>query len=113
MDETPLWKDLAWLLKIAAIWIGLILGVCFFAAPIKFTAEGKVVVQVETSNADANGGEPVFLTDGTPVGRSLERVLLILSRGMVVPVLHKERFQGLITKIDVLNHMRLHGFEMA
>ena len=44
---------------------------------------------------------------------SLERVLLILSRGMVVPVLHKERFQGLITKIDVLNHMRLHGFEMA
>jgi dimethylglycine dehydrogenase len=31
--------------------------------------EKLVVVQVETGNADANGGEPVFLTDGTPVGR--------------------------------------------
>jgi dimethylglycine dehydrogenase len=31
--------------------------------------EKLVVVQVETENADANGGEPVFLTDGTPVGR--------------------------------------------
>lgn len=44
---------------------------------------------------------------------SLERVLLILSRGMVVPVLHNGRFQGLITKIDVLNHMRLHGTRVA
>ena len=44
---------------------------------------------------------------------SLERVLLILSRGMVVPVLHDGRFQGLITKIDVLNHMRLHGTQLA
>ncbi len=44
---------------------------------------------------------------------SLERVLLILSRGMVVPVLHKGRFQGLITKIDVLNHMRLHGTRLS
>ena len=44
---------------------------------------------------------------------SLERVLLILSRGMVVPVLHQGRFQGLITKIDVLNHMRLHGTRIA
>jgi dimethylglycine dehydrogenase len=31
--------------------------------------EKLVVVQVETSDADANGSEPVFLTDGTPVGR--------------------------------------------
>ena len=31
--------------------------------------EKLVVVRVETENADANGGEPVFLTDGTPVGR--------------------------------------------
>ncbi|NCF35985.1 MAG: FAD-dependent oxidoreductase [Gammaproteobacteria bacterium] len=31
--------------------------------------EKLVVVRVETSNADANGGEPVFLTDGTPIGR--------------------------------------------
>ena len=31
--------------------------------------EKLVVVQVETENADANGGEPVFLGDGTPVGR--------------------------------------------
>ncbi len=37
----------------------------------------------------------------------LGRVLLLLTRGMVVPVLHNGRFQGLITKIDVLNHMRL------
>jgi dimethylglycine dehydrogenase len=31
--------------------------------------EKLVVAEVETTNADANGGEPVFLTDGTPVGR--------------------------------------------
>jgi dimethylglycine dehydrogenase len=31
--------------------------------------EKLVVVRIETTNADANGGEPVFLTDGTPVGR--------------------------------------------
>jgi dimethylglycine dehydrogenase len=31
--------------------------------------EKLVVVQIETTIADANGGEPVFLTDGTPVGR--------------------------------------------
>ena len=28
-----------------------------------------MIVQIETTNADANGGEPVFLSDGTPVGR--------------------------------------------
>ncbi|MEM8687065.1 MAG: CBS domain-containing protein, partial [Pseudomonadota bacterium] len=37
----------------------------------------------------------------------LARVLLLLTRGMVVPVIHNGKFQGLITKIDVLNHMRL------
>ena len=31
--------------------------------------EKLVIVQVEADKADANGGEPVFLTDGTPVGR--------------------------------------------
>ena len=31
--------------------------------------EKLVVARVETTQADANGGEPVFLTDGTPVGR--------------------------------------------
>jgi len=31
--------------------------------------EKLVVARVETSDADANGGEPVFLADGTPVGR--------------------------------------------
>ena len=31
--------------------------------------EKLVIVEVETTNADANGGEPVFLRDGTPVGR--------------------------------------------
>jgi cystathionine beta-synthase len=54
--------------------------------------------------------QDVMTTDVRAVAsdESLERVLLILSRGMVVPVLHEGRFQGLITKIDVLNHLRLH-----
>jgi cystathionine beta-synthase len=37
----------------------------------------------------------------------IEHVLSILTRGMVVPVVHQGEFQGLITKIDVLNHLRL------
>lgn len=37
---------------------------------------------------------------------SLDKVLSLLTRGMVVPVVHNGRFQGLITKIDVLNHLR-------
>ena len=28
-----------------------------------------VVARIEQTDSDANGGEPVFLTDGTPVGR--------------------------------------------
>ena len=28
-----------------------------------------MVVRIEQTESDANGGEPVFLTDGTPVGR--------------------------------------------
>jgi len=31
--------------------------------------EKLAVVQIVKSDSDANGGEPVFLTDGTPVGR--------------------------------------------
>ena len=31
--------------------------------------EKLVVVRIVKSDSDANGGEPVFLTDGTPVGR--------------------------------------------
>ncbi|MCP4487874.1 MAG: FAD-dependent oxidoreductase [Gammaproteobacteria bacterium] len=31
--------------------------------------EKLVIVEVDANNADANGGEPVFLKDGTPVGR--------------------------------------------
>lgn len=38
---------------------------------------------------------------------SLDDVLELLTHGMVVPVLHKGHFEGLITKIDVLNHLRL------
>ncbi|MGI9371734.1 MAG: pyridoxal-phosphate dependent enzyme [Hyphomicrobiales bacterium] len=38
---------------------------------------------------------------------SLDEVLELLTHGMVVPVIHNQRFQGLITKIDVLNHLRL------
>ncbi len=39
----------------------------------------------------------------------LDRVLLLLTKGMVVPVVNDHGFQGLITKIDVLNHLRLHA----
>lgn len=38
---------------------------------------------------------------------NIDNVLSILTRGMVVPVVHDGEFQGLITKIDVLNHLRL------
>ncbi|HUF46095.1 MAG TPA: pyridoxal-phosphate dependent enzyme [Aestuariivirgaceae bacterium] len=41
-------------------------------------------------------------------GQDLTEVLAILERGMVAPVVKAGRFQGLITKIDVLNHLRLH-----
>ena len=40
--------------------------------------------------------------------QELTSVLAILERGMVAPVVRNGRFQGLITKIDVLNHLRLH-----
>lgn len=41
-------------------------------------------------------------------GESLDSVVRILERGMVAPVMSEGRFQGLITRIDVLNHLRLH-----
>ncbi|MDH3218414.1 MAG: FAD-dependent oxidoreductase [Gammaproteobacteria bacterium] len=31
--------------------------------------EKLVIARIDASDADANGGEPVFLTDGTPIGR--------------------------------------------
>jgi cystathionine beta-synthase len=40
---------------------------------------------------------------------SLDDVLGVLTRGMVAPIIHEGRFQGLVTKIDVLNHLRLAG----
>ena len=40
---------------------------------------------------------------------TLDRVLLLLTKGMVVPVVSENGFHGLITKIDVLNHLRLHA----
>ncbi len=39
---------------------------------------------------------------------TIDRVLLLLTKGMVVPVVSDKGFHGLITKIDVLNHLRLH-----
>jgi cystathionine beta-synthase len=42
---------------------------------------------------------------------SLDSVVKILERGMVAPVVSQGKFQGLITKIDVLNHLRLHAGE--
>ncbi|MEM7429315.1 MAG: CBS domain-containing protein, partial [Pseudomonadota bacterium] len=57
------------------------------------------------------GGEAgdIMTTDLRTVDadEDLARVLLLLTRGLAVPVIHDGRFQGLITKIDVLNHMRL------
>jgi cystathionine beta-synthase len=78
--------------------------------------EEDLLMQVYDHGGEFRGAvEDVMTTDVRAVAsdESLERVLLILSRGMVVPVLHEGRFQGLITKIDVLNHMRLHGAEIA
>ena len=40
---------------------------------------------------------------------SLEQVLDIVGRGMVAPVMRDGAFQGLITKIDILNHLRLNA----
>ena len=40
---------------------------------------------------------------------TLDRVLLLLTKGMVVPVISGKDFHGLITKIDVLNHLRLYS----
>ncbi|NNE23609.1 MAG: pyridoxal-phosphate dependent enzyme [Rhizobiales bacterium] len=40
---------------------------------------------------------------------TIDRVLLLLTKGMVVPVVSDNAFHGLITKIDVLNHLRLHA----
>ena len=40
---------------------------------------------------------------------SPEDVMALLSQGMIVPVLEDGRFHGIITKIDMLNHMRLNG----
>jgi len=36
-------------------------------------------------------------------------IMPLLSQGMVVPVVEGDRFHGIITKIDMLNHMRLNG----
>ncbi|MGE0210189.1 MAG: pyridoxal-phosphate dependent enzyme [Parvibaculaceae bacterium] len=41
-------------------------------------------------------------------GQNLDSVVRLLARGMVAPVVSEGRFQGLITRIDVLNHLRLH-----
>ena len=41
-------------------------------------------------------------------GQDIDSVVRLLERGMVAPVLSEGRFQGLITRIDVLNHLRLH-----
>ena len=78
--------------------------------------EEDILMRVYDDDGEFTGTVGDVMTrDVRSVGadESLERVLLILSRGMVVPVLHDGRFQGLITKIDVLNHMRLHGTQVA
>lgn len=38
---------------------------------------------------------------------SLDDVLKLIERGMVAPVMRGDVFEGLITKIDILNHLRL------
>ncbi len=37
----------------------------------------------------------------------INQVLAMLNRGMTAIIMHQGRFQGLVTKIDVLNHLRL------
>lgn len=38
----------------------------------------------------------------------MAKVMALVSSGMVAPVMRNGRFQGLITRIDILNHLRLH-----
>jgi cystathionine beta-synthase len=72
--------------------------------------EEDLLVHVYRSGNFEGTVADVMTRDVTVVdaGRNLTEVLAILERGMVAPVVRNGRFQGLITKIDVLNHLRLH-----
>jgi cystathionine beta-synthase len=72
--------------------------------------EEDLLVHVYRSGSFEGRADDVMTRDVRVVeaGQDLTRVLEILERGMVAPVVRDGRFQGLITKIDVLNHLRLH-----
>jgi cystathionine beta-synthase len=73
--------------------------------------EEDLLVHVYRTGSFAGAVADVMTRDITVVdaGQDLTQVLAILERGMVAPVVRNGRFQGLITKIDVLNHLRLHS----
>ncbi len=71
--------------------------------------EEDLLLHVYDTDGFKGDASDIMTTDLRTVSadEDLARVLLLLTRGMVVPVIHNGKFQGLITKIDVLNHMRL------
>lgn len=71
--------------------------------------EEDLLMHVYRSGGFSGTAEDIMARDLTVVDadEDIDMVLAILSRGMVVPVVHAGEFQGLITKIDVLNHLRL------
>lgn len=72
--------------------------------------EEDLLVHVHESGGEFEGVAGDIMTrDITTIdsGETLSHLLDVLTRGMVAPILHKGHFEGLITKIDVLNHMRL------
>jgi cystathionine beta-synthase len=73
--------------------------------------EEDLLLQVyQAGNFNGDTGD-IMARDLRTVGPddTLDRVLLLLTKGMVVPVVSDKGFHGLITKIDVLNHLRLHS----
>lgn len=76
--------------------------------------EEDILMRVyERKNFDGTASD-VMTTDLVTVEASedLTRLLDLFTRGMVALIMHRGRFQGLVTKIDVLNHLRLHGGEI-
>lgn len=71
--------------------------------------EEDLLMHVYRAGGFVGTAEDIMARDLTVVDadESMEMVLAVLGRGMVVPVVHDGQFQGLITKIDVLNHLRL------
>lgn len=74
--------------------------------------EEDLLMRVYRSGGSFEGNvKEIMTTDLKTVDTkaSPEDVMALLSQGMIVPVLEDGRFHGIITKIDMLNHMRLNG----